>query len=81
MELDSTAILQMVMGFISGNIAYILLVVGIIYVGFFIFSLINSRKSGTMPRFKVKYLLAFILIIGFAVYCIITGQDLSTFIY
>ena len=81
MESDSSAILQTVMGFITGNIAYILLVVGIIYVGFFIFSLFNSRKTGEMPRFKVKYLLAFILIIGFAIYCIITGQDLSTFIY
>jgi len=81
MEADATTILQSIMGFVAGNIAYILLVVGIIYIGFFIFSLINSRKTGNMPRFKVKYLLAFILIIGFAIYCLITGQDLSTFIY
>ena len=73
--------LATIIGFLSGNIAYILLVVGIIYVGFFIFSLINSRKTGEMPRFRLKYLLAFILIIGFAVYCIVTGQDISTFIY
>ena len=81
MAVDGTTIVQTAIGFISGNIAYILLVVGVIYVGYFIYSLINSRKTGEMPRFRLKYLLAFTLIIGFAIYCIITGQDLSTFIY
>jgi len=81
MAVDGTTIVQTAIGFISGNIAYILLVVGVIYVGYFIYSLINSRKTGEMPRFRLKYLLAFILIIGFTVYCIITGQDISKFIY
>ena len=81
MESESGSMLETIMGFITGNIAYILLVVGVIYIGFFIFSLINSRKTGEMPRFRLKSLLAFVIIVGFAIYCLVTGQDISTFIY
>ena len=73
--------MQTVMLFIQTNIAYILIVVAVIYLLFFVLGIINSRKADKTHRFKVKYLIAFILILGFAIYCLVTGQDIRTFIY
>lgn len=73
-------ILQTVMGFISSNIAYILLVVGVLYFVWFFYSLYRAKKHGEEFGFRIKYAFAFAVIIGFAIYCLVTGQDLKQFV-
>ena len=68
------------MGFIAANIAYILLVVAVLYLAWFVVSIVRSRKAGGGFTFRFRYLFAFLLMIGFAVYCLITGQDIRNFI-
>ena len=68
------------MDFIINNIAYILVGVSVLYFIFFIFGIINARKTGVRYQFKFKFFIAFLLILGFAVYCLATGQDIKQFI-
>ena len=74
-------ILTSIMGFIASNIAYILIVVAILYFIFFVWGIINAKKTGETFHFRLKNLIAFILILGFAIYCLVTGQDIKTFIH
>ena len=69
------------MDFIINNIAYILVGASILYFVFFVFGIINAKKTGEAYRFKFKTFIAFLLILGFAVYCLVTGQDIKQFIH
>ena len=73
--------METVMGFIASNIAYILLVAAVLYFIWFFASMVRARKTGEGFSFRFKYLFAFLLMIGFAVYCLVTGQDIRTFIH
>lgn len=72
--------MQTIMAFVTGNMAYILLAAAILYFAIFIFSIVRARKTGEGFQFRIKSFVAFLLIIGLAVYCLVTGQDLSSFI-
>ena len=73
--------MEAVIRFVASNIAYILLVVAVLYFVWFFVSLIRARKTGEGATFRFKYFFPFLLILGIAIYCLVTGQDLSTFIY
>lgn len=72
--------MQEVMQFIAANIAYILLGVAILYFIIMIGGFIYSRKTGGSFSFRLKYMIPFLIIIGLGIYCLVTGQDISTFI-
>ena len=74
-------ILQTVMSFVSANIAYILLVVAVLYFIWFFCSIISSRRTGAGFSFRFKSFFAFLIIIIVAIYCLVTGTNLSDFIY
>ena len=59
------------------NIAYILTIVGILYLVYFIYSLATG-KSG---NFKLKNIIAFTAILAIGIYCLITGTDIKDFIH
>ena len=69
------------MDFIINNIAYILVAAAVLYFIFFAFGIINAKKTGEPYRFKYKSFIGFLLILGFAVYCLATGQDIRQFIH
>ena len=79
--MEENGILQQILGFMSGNMAYILLVVSVLYFVWFFYSIVKSRRTGEGFSFKFKSFFAFLLIIGFVIYCLVTGQDFSSFIY
>ena len=83
--MDNTAtetnLLQTIMGFIQANIAYILLGAAILYFVLFFYAIARARKTGEAFRFRFKYFISFLLILGVAVYCLVTGTDLTTFIH
>lgn len=62
--------------YIVPNIAYILVFVSICYLGLFIYN-IAAKKSFT---YKVKNLIAFTIILGIGIYCLVTGNDITAFI-
>ena len=68
------------MDFIINNIAYILVAAAVLYFIFFVFGIINAKKTGETYHFKFKTFIAFLLILGFAIYCLVTGQDIKQFI-
>lgn len=72
--------LAAIMEFISGNIAYILLGVGVLYFVILIGSFVYAKKHGGEVTIHLKYIIPFALIIGLGVYCLVTGQDISTFL-
>lgn len=78
--MEGSGFLTTVMGFIMANIAYILLGAGLLYFVFLVVGIVNARKNGEAVVIHFKYAIPFALIIGFAVYCLATGQDLRTFI-
>ena len=78
---NQPSFLANVMEFIMGNIAYILLGAGVLYFVFMVVGVVNARKTGEAVTIRFKYAIPFALIIGFAVYCLATGQDLRTFIH
>ena len=59
------------------NIAYILIVAGVLYLGTFIHSLVTG-KSG---NFKLKNIIAFTAILAIGIYCLVTGTDIKDFIH
>ncbi|MDR2514083.1 MAG: hypothetical protein LBD02_02610 [Christensenellaceae bacterium] len=67
--------------FLSSNIAYILVGAGVLYFAFFIWQIVNSRRTGEGFSFKIKPFIGFLLILGFGVYCLLTGQDIASFIH
>lgn len=69
-----------IMNFIMENIAYILIAAAVLYIIFFIYGIYHAKKHGEHFHFRLKSLIAFILIIGLAIYCLVTGQDITTFI-
>ena len=71
------AILQ----FLISNIGWVLLVVGSLYLIWFIFRLVRSFTHGEGFTYSLKYLLAFVFIVGFAIYCLVTGQDFTQYIH
>ena len=72
--------MEAVMGFVAANIAYILLVAAVAYFIWFFVGMARARKEGESFNFRFKYFFAFLLMIGFAIYCLVTGQDIRTFI-
>ena len=72
-----TSILQ----FISANTAYIMLVVAIFYFVCLFFSIARHRKTGEGYTIHFKYVIGFALVIGVAIYCLVTGTNLNEFIY
>ena len=59
------------------NIAYILIVAGVLYLGTFIY----SRATGKSGNFKLKNIIAFTAILAIGIYCLITGTDIKDFIH
>ncbi|MDR0841720.1 MAG: hypothetical protein LBN26_10135 [Christensenellaceae bacterium] len=78
--MEETTTLQNIMLFVQTNIAYILLGAAVLYFIWFISSIVKAHKTGERFRFKFGTFFAFLLILGVAVYCFVTGTDLSTFI-
>lgn len=62
--------------YIIPNIAYILVFVSVCYIGSFIFMII-TKKSFT---YRIKNLIAFTIILGIGIYCLVTGNDITAFI-
>lgn len=77
---NQSGFLATMMDFIMTNIAYILLGAGVLYFVFLIAGIVRARRSGEGVVIHFKYLIPFALIIGLAVYCLATGQDLKQFI-
>jgi hypothetical protein len=73
--------MEAAMSFVASNIAYILLVVAVLYFICFFVSMARARKTEERFSFRFKYFFAFLLMIGFAIYCLVTGQDIRTFIH
>ena len=63
--------------FIIPNIAYILVFVSICYIGTFIYMIVTKISF----TYKLKNLVAFIIILGIGIYCLITGNDITAFIH
>ena len=63
--------------YIIPNIAYILVFISICYIGTFIYK-IATKKTFT---YKIKNLIAFVLILGIGIYCLVTGNDITTIIH
>ena len=59
------------------NIGYILVFAGIFYIGIFCYSLFTG-KGGS---FKLKHLIAFTIILGIGIYCLVTGKNITDFIH
>ena len=74
-------IVQAIIGFIIANIAYILVGVAVLYFTFFIYQVINSRKTGEGFTYSIRNFILMLIILGFAVYCLFTGTDIRTFIH
>lgn len=76
----SNSFLTKTMGFVSEHIAYVLLGAGVLYFAILVVSIVHSRKHGGEVVIHFKYFVPFVIIIGLAVYCLATGQDLRQFI-
>ena len=63
--------------YIIPNIAYILIFVSICYIGTFIYMIV-TKKSFT---YRLKNLIAFTIILGIGIYCLVTGNDITAFIH
>lgn len=69
------------MDFILDNIAYILLGIGVLYFIALIVQFARARQDGEVSYFRLRYALPFAIIIGLAIYCLVTGQNLRSFIH
>ena len=69
-----------IMNFISRNIAYIMLVAAVFYFIALVWGIRRAKRNGEGFRIKLKNVVGFALVIGIAIYCLVTGQDLSQFI-
>lgn len=69
------------MKFIMSNIGTILVIVAVLYFIVFFVSYAKAKK-GEMDGFtyRPKNFIAFLLILGIGVYCLVTGQDINQFI-
>ena len=63
--------------YIIPNIAYILVFVSVCYIGTFIY-MVATKKSFT---YRIKNLIAFTIILGIGIYCLVTGNDITSIIH
>ena len=63
--------------YIIPNIAYILVFVSVCYIGTFIY-MVAAKKSFT---YRIKNLIAFTIILGIGIYCLVTGNDITSIIH
>ncbi len=73
-------ILQSVLTFAMANIAYIFVVIAILYFVWFLISFIRARQGKGDFQFRMKSFIVFLIVLGIAVYCLATGKDIQSFI-
>lgn len=74
-------LMQGFVNLIMENIGIVLVVVAVLYLVFFVVNLVRSHNvEGYSFSYRPRNLIAFLLILGIGIYCLVTGQNINQFI-